>query len=142
MKTEIQALSTLITALLVFAAVAAASEGTGVVPSIRAITDDDNGATFACRVGQRIIVKIRNPATGGYNVVTPVFAPEILKLLTKKELPPEPAAIPRMGDFGTIVFELEIIGKGETDLTIEIARDWEVKKRPEEFLKVKMVASE
>jgi len=143
MENELQSLSIGITALLLFTALAATSPGwADFASSNRTITDADHGGTVACRVGQQITVKIRNPATGGYNIVTPVYNPEILKLLAKKELPPEPALFPKLGDFGTVVFEMEVIGKGETNLTIEIARDWEVNKRPEEFLKVKIKASE
>jgi predicted secreted protein len=103
------------------------------------ITELDNGRTFTFRVGEVITVRIPNPATGGYNIVTPVFDPGILKLRTKQELPPEPAPLPKLGDFGAMVFEFNVIGVGETNLDIQIARDWEVNKRPEEYLKVKIL---
>jgi len=130
-----------IKALIIFTALAVTSLGSAAAsPPSLTITDADNGGSFTCRVGELITVRTRNPATGGYNIVNPVFNPEILKLQAKKELPPEPAPFPKLGDFGTLVFEFEAIGVGETNLTIEIARDWEVNKSPEEYLKVKILA--
>lgn len=106
----------------------------------RMITQDDQGRTFTCRVGDKITASIGNPASGGYSIVTPVFDQRILKLLSRKELPPEPTPLPRFGDFGKIIFELEVIAGGETNLIIQIAREWEVNKPPEEYLKVKVIA--
>jgi predicted secreted protein len=129
-------------AVIILAALAVTSLGwAGTTSPSLTINDADNGRTFTCRVGEQITVRTRNPATGGYNIVNPVFNPEILKLQAKKELPPESAPFPKLGDFGSLVFEFEVIGVGETNLTIEIARDWEVNKNPEEYLKVKILAS-
>ena len=130
-----------IKALLMFAFLAVTAPGwADPAGANRLITEADQGRTFACRVGEKITVSIPNPATGGYNIITPVFDHRILQLLARKELPPEPAPVPKLGDFGKLVFELEVIGVGETNLVIQIARDWEVNKSPEEYLKVKIIA--
>jgi predicted secreted protein len=135
-----------ITAMIIFAAISSVSFtgcAANLPPPEQKITEADNGRTFTCRIGQKITVKIPDPATGGYNIITPVFNPKVLKLLTKRDLPPEPAPVPKLGDFGSIIYELEVIGAGKTDLAIQIARNWEeVSKRPEEYLKVKIVALE
>lgn len=128
-------------ALMMLAFIAVASLGLA-APSgpNRTITQADQGRTFACQVHDKLTVVIPNPASGGYNRVIPEFNPRILKLLSRKEVPPEPAPFPKLGDFGKIIFELEVIGEGQTDMVIRIARDWEINKSPEEYLKVKIKA--
>jgi predicted secreted protein len=102
------------------------------------ITEADGGETIACRVGETITVRISNPAAGGYDIVAEFFDPKILKLLARKEVPSESTPIPRYGDFGKIAFEFQAVGKGETDLVIRIARKWEVKINPVEYLRVRI----
>ena len=87
-----------------------------------------------------MVLNLRNPASGGYTVVTPVHDPHILKLVSRKVLPPEPAPFPKAGDFGKIIFEWEAAGVGETDLTVQISREWEKQKPPLDYLKVRIRA--
>lgn len=96
----------------------------GESPAKRVITEADQGRTITCHPGERITVRVRNSATGGYNIVTPVFDTKVLRLRNTKELAPEPAPFLNLGNFGTIVFDFEAAGHGGTLLTINIARDW------------------
>lgn len=107
-------------------------------PSPQMITEADAGRTIAVQRGEKFALKIRNPASGGYDIVTPIYDPGILKLASRKAIPPEPAPFPKLGDFGEIVFEFDTVGIGATDLAIQIARRGEVKKPSEEYLKVKV----
>lgn len=132
-STEMKEIKTLI----IVAALAVASLGRAdPPPANQTITEADGGRTIDCQVGETLTVRISDPATGGYGIVTQVFDRKILKLLARKELPPEPVSIARHGDFGKIVLEFQAIGTGETDLVIRIARKWEVKQHPEQYFRV------
>jgi predicted secreted protein len=111
---------------------------TNISPKIHTFTEKDQGRTLSLRVGEKLVLNLRNPASGGYNIVTPVYDPHILKLVSRKDIPPKPAPVRKLGDFGQIIFEWEAIDAGETDLTVNISREWEVKKQPLEYLKVKI----
>jgi predicted secreted protein len=108
----------------------------------RTITEADGGQTVCCQRGEALTVVISNPAAGGYDIVNAVFDPKILRLVARKELPPAFSPLPRYGDFGKIVFEFQSSAAGETDLVIRIARKWEVKKEPEEHLRVRIRVTE
>ncbi|MEW6387930.1 MAG: protease inhibitor I42 family protein [Thermodesulfobacteriota bacterium] len=110
-------------------------------PQVRMITDRDQGSTFTLPVGARLTVQVRNPADGGYTIVNPVFDGRVLKLRSRKDQPPDPARPRLLGDFGKIIFEMEVIGDGSTDLIIQIARPWEKDQAPQEFLKVRVNAT-
>jgi len=116
----------------------AVSGGASLAPPPRVITAADQGRTLACKLNDNLVLQLLNPASGGYDQVTPIFAARILRLVSRKELPPEPTPIPRSGDFGQIIFEFQAISPGETDLVIRIARKWEVKKPPEEYFKARI----
>ena len=102
------------------------------------ITETYRGGPLVVKIGEKTTLNLRDPASGGYSIVTPVFDARILKLLSTKHLPPTPTPVPRMGDFGRIVYEFQAIGVGETELAIQIARPWEKTQPPEEYLKVKV----
>ena len=104
----------------------------------RTISEADGGQTITCRLGEIITVRIRNPAAGGYDIVSEHFDPKILCLQARKEASPESTPVPRYGDFGKIVFELLAVGTGETDVVIRIARKWEIKEDPEEYFRVRI----
>jgi predicted secreted protein len=106
--------------------------------SRKIITEQDNGKTIILKVGERFVLNLRNPASGGYDVVTPVYDAHILKLVSRKDLPPEPTPFPKAGDFGKIVFTGEAAAVGETDLTVQIAREWEKQKPPLDYLQVRI----
>jgi len=122
--------ASLILAALLLAAAQAASG-----PVI--LHEKDRGRAVSLQVGQKLILYLRNPASGGYNTNPPEFDPVVLKLASQKKLPPEPQGPPRAGDFGQLFYEWEALGRGETDIIINIFRPWE-KKAPEEFWRVKV----
>ena len=99
--------------------------------------EKDRGRSVDLQVGQKLLLYLRNPASGGYNANPPVFDPAVLKLASQKKLPPESQKLPRAGDFGQLYYEWEAIGRGETDIIINIYRPWE-KKPPEEFWRLKV----
>jgi predicted secreted protein len=100
------------------------------------LTEKDGGKTVTLRVGERLALNLRNPGDGGYTVATPVYNKGVLKLLSRETLPGGPP--PTVGDFGRIVFTLEAEGAGETDLTVQISREWEKEKPPLDYVKVKV----
>jgi predicted secreted protein len=99
--------------------------------------EKDRGHTITMQVGQKLLLYLRNPASGGYNTNPPIFAPAVLKLGPQKKLPPEPHKPPRAGDFGQLFYEWQAIAKGQTEIIINIQRPWE-KKPPEEFWRVQV----
>ncbi|MHB8067388.1 MAG: hypothetical protein ACYDIC_05765 [Desulfobaccales bacterium] len=99
--------------------------------------EKDRGRAVTLKVGQKLILLLRNPASGGYNTNPPLFDAAVLKPGPQKKLPPEPRKTPLAGDFGQLFYEWEAAAPGETDIIINIYRPWE-KKAPEEFWRVKV----
>jgi predicted secreted protein len=118
------------------------SGGASISLQPRELTEEDAGRALTVKVGDTLALKLRNPASGGYDQVTPAFDGQVLKLVSRKDLPPEPSPVPRYGDFGKIVFEFRAISPGETDLVIRIARKWEMKPRPEEYFRARIRVQE
>jgi predicted secreted protein len=106
-------------------------------PGLQILKEKDRGRTIELQVGQKLILNLRNPASGGYNTNPPLFNKAILELLDQKKLPPEPHARPRVGDFGQFHYEWQAKEKGETEIIINIQRPWE-KKPPQEYWRVKV----
>ena len=111
----------------------ASSGGSG--PQI--LEEKDRGKTVDLKVGEKLILKLRNPASGGYTVNPPIFAAAVLELTAQKDIPPEPQARPRAGDSGRLFYEWQAKAAGETEIVINIFRPWE-KKPPAEFWRVKV----
>jgi predicted secreted protein len=99
--------------------------------------EKDRGQSVDLQVGQKLLLYLRNPASGGYSTNPPIFDPAVLKLGPQKKLPPEPQKPPRAGDFGQLFYQWQAIAKGQTEIIINIYRPWE-KKAPEEFWRVKV----
>ena len=124
----------LILAVLLAAWTLTAAAAAGPEPQI--LQEKDRGRTIDLQVGQKLILYLRNPASGGYNTNPPIFQPAILELRDQKKLPPNPQK-PLAGDFGQLYYEWQAKGRGETEIIINIQRTWE-KKAPEEFWRVKV----
>lgn len=107
-------------------------------PEAQILYEKDRGSTVTLKLGQRLRLYLRNPASGGYQTEPPIFAPGLLRLLAQKPIPPEPQPAPRMGDFGQLFYEWEAMGVGATDLVINIYRPLE-KKAPKEYWRVKVI---
>jgi len=107
------------------------------------LQENDRGKTITLQVGQKLLLYLRNPGSGGYNTNPPIFNAAILELRSQEKLPPAPQEPQRLGDFGQFYYEWEARKKGETEIIINIHRPWE-KKAPEEYwrVKVKVVSSE
>ncbi len=99
--------------------------------------EKDRGRAFTLKVGQKLLLYLRNPASGGYSTNPPVFDAAVLKLASQKKLAPEPRHPPRAGDFGQFFYEWEAMAPGQTEIIINIRRPWE-KKAPEEFWRVQV----
>lgn len=101
------------------------------------LKEKDRGRTIELKVGQKLTLYLRNPASGGYDTNPPLFDAAILKLVAQKKLAPEARERPRAGDFGQLYYEWQAAKKGETDIIISIQRPWE-KKPPQEYWRVKV----
>ena len=118
---------------------AAAGSGWGSqVPPAQVLTEQDIGKTVTLRVGEKLALDLRNPASGGYTVGTPVYDERVLKLLSRKNIPPAAATPPKLGDFGRIVFEFAAAAPGETNLSVRISREWEKETPPRDYVKVRV----
>jgi predicted secreted protein len=122
-------LAGLLAALLITAAQAA--------PAPVILHEKDRGHNFTLQVGQKLILYLRNPASGGYNTNPPIFAPAVLELKDQKKLDRDPQKPPLPGDFGQLYYEWQAKAKGQTEIMIKIQRPWE-KKPPEEFWRVQV----
>jgi len=122
-------LASFLTALSISGALAAAK------PVV--LQEKDRGRTVSLQVGQKLILNLRDPASGGYTANPPVFAAAVLRLESQEKLDPPAQQPPRLGDFGQLHYEWEAVGRGETDIIVNIYRSWE-KKAPEEFWRVKV----
>ncbi|MCX5892958.1 MAG: protease inhibitor I42 family protein [Deltaproteobacteria bacterium] len=107
-------------------------------PAAITLTEKDSGRTLTLKVGETLVLNLRNPGSGGYNVLPPVYDGEILALLSRKDIPPEKRPQPLMGDFGRIEFTWEARQPGTTEVTVNIARPWEKTKPPEQFMKIRV----
>jgi predicted secreted protein len=107
-------------------------------PAAHALTEKDSGRTVTLKVGETLLLDLRNPGSGGYKVLPPVYDGEILTLLSRRELPPTQS---RPGDFGRIEFVWQGRRAGDTEVTVNIARPWEKHKPPEKFWKVRVRVS-
>ena len=108
-------------------------------PAVQTLTEKDSGETVTLTVGDKLRLNLRNPASGGYTVLTPAYDANILKLSYRRDFPPEKRPQPRLGDFGRIEFVWEARQPGETEVTVNIARPWEKSKPPEQFVKIRVV---
>ena len=104
-------------------------------PKALILHEKDRGRTINLQVGQKLILNLRNPASGGYGVNRPTFNAAILKLLEQKTLAPK-KQMP--GNFGQLYYEWQALAKGQTEISIYIKRPWE-KKLPEEYWRVKVL---
>jgi predicted secreted protein len=99
--------------------------------------EKDRGGSFTLKLGEKLLLYLRNPQSGGYNLKDVMFDKAVLKLVSHQKLPPKPSPRPVMGDFGQFFYEWEAMGTGVTDIRITISRPWE-KKEPEEYWKVQV----
>jgi predicted secreted protein len=99
--------------------------------------ETDRGNSISLQVGQKLLLYLRNPGSGGYNTNPPIFNSAILELRDQKKKPRDPQKPPLPGDFGQLYYEWQAKARGETDIIINIFRPWE-KKPPEEFWRVKV----
>lgn len=107
-------------------------------PAAITLTEKDSGRTLTLKVGETLVLNLRNPGSGGYNVLPPVYDGEILALLSRKDIPPEKRPQPLMGDFGRIEFTWEARQPGATEVTVNIARPWEKTTPPAQFMKIRV----
>jgi len=105
------------------------------------LTERDDGRILILKPGDIIEMNFANPARGGYNIVNSIFDSSILELLSKREQPQEPSPIPKLGDFGRIIYEFKVVGLGQSDLAIQIGRDWEVNSQARDLVRVKTVVA-
>lgn len=109
------------------------------VPPPIVLTEKDTGTTVTLRVGEHLILDLRNPASGGYTQISPDYDPAVLKMLSRKQVPPQPAPKPRLGDFGRIILKWQAENPGETELIVRISRPWEKGKSPLPYVRLKVL---
>jgi len=103
------------------------------------LTEKDSGRTVTLKVGDQLLLNLRNPASGGYTTLAPTYDAKILTLLSRQDIPPEKRPTPRLGDFGRLEFTWEARQPGETAVTVNIARPWEKDKPPEQFVRIQVL---
>lgn len=106
------------------------------------LTEKDSGRTVTLKVGDRLRLNLRNPGSGGYAVLPPLYDHQVLTLLSREDIPPEKRPQPLMGDFGRIEFTWEARQPGATAVSVPIARPWEKDKPPEFFVKIQVVVAQ
>jgi predicted secreted protein len=121
--------------ILLLAALAAAPAGSANY-SPKLLTGKDNGKTLEIRVGERFTLDLRNPASGGFAEISPVFDPGVIRLVSQDLLPPLWTPEPKFGDFGRLVMVFEAVAAGNTDLTINVIRPRGRTKAPLPFMKI------
>ena len=99
------------------------------------LTEKDSGRLVTLKVGETLLLNLRNPGSGGYSVLPPVYDGGILTLRSRRDLPPTQS---RPGDFGRIEMVWQARQAGDTEVTVNIARPWEKHKSPEQFLKIRV----
>ena len=105
------------------------------------LTEGDDGRILSLKPGDIIEMNFPNPARGGYNVVNIIYDSSVLEILSKREQPQEPSPVPKLGDFGLIIYEFKVVGLGQSDLAIQIGRDWEVNSQARDLVRVKTVVA-
>jgi len=125
-----------ILALLIFILAAWTLTAAAAGPEPQILQEKDRGRTVDLQVGQKLILYLRNPASGGYDTNPPIFHTAILELTDQKKLFRN-SQKPLVGDFGQLYYEWQAKAKGQTDIIINIHRPWE-KKPPEKFWRVKV----
>ena len=125
---------------LLVGCLAAAHLGAQPPPAPR-ITEEYRGGPVTLRVGERLLLDLRNPASGGYRTLPPEFDVRVLKLVSERQVPREERHRGRMGDFGRLHFELEAVALGETEVKVLIFRPWEKGKTPEPYLRFRVVVA-
>ena len=99
------------------------------------LTEKDAGQTVTLKLGDTLVLNLRNPASGGYTVLAPAFNDKILTFMYRQDRAPEKA---RPGDFGRLEFAWQARQAGDTEVTVKIARPWETNKPPEQFMKIRV----
>ena len=99
-------------------------------PAALTLTEKDSGRTVTLKVGETLVLNLRNPASGGYNVLPPAFDDKILTFMYRRDLAPK-KALP--GDFGRLEFAWQARQAGDTEVTVNIARPWEKTHAPGAF---------
>ncbi len=127
-----------LTGFLVMALLLAAPPVLAAAPATYTLTEKDSGRMVPLKVGDKLLLNLRNPASGGYTVLPPVYDAKILTLLSRQDLPPEKRPMPLLGDFGRLEFTWEAREPGETEVTVNIARPWEKTKPPEQFVRIRV----
>ena len=107
-------------------------------PAAVTLTEKDSGRTVTLKVGESLVLNLRNPASGGYNVLPPALDDKILTFMYRRDLAPK-KALP--GDFGRLEFTWQARQPGDTEVTVNIARPWEKDKPPEQFVKIRVIVS-
>ncbi len=118
------------------------SLGAETAGKVQVTTEHQQGQTVSLKVGEKWVLEIRNPASGGYSQVTPVYDQSILKLAATEKLPRETTPKPLMGDFGKLRFSWEALKAGETEVVIRISRPWEKDVAPLEYTKNRVVVTD
>ena len=98
------------------------------------ITERDTGRSYTYKVGKKFRIEVPDPGDG-HQFKDPQFDPKVLKLLGRKVTPHEKSK-QMPGDVGQVVFTLEAVGAGKTELAVHFFNPKEKNQEPMEMLKV------
>jgi predicted secreted protein len=92
------------------------------------LTAVDNGKSYTVRVGDRVIIRLPEPAAGGGHLWQVEHLDSEIVALESKEIepPPQPpAASPRAGADRTAILTFTARGPGQTAIELKAARPWD-----------------
>ena len=104
----------------------------------RVLKGEDNGTRIQCAVGEKFSVTLASNPTTGYQWDVAEADESVLKLLRTEYTADRPRMI---GSGGMETFTFEVVGRGETTLTLVYHQPWE-KYEPSQTFTVQVVADQ
>ena len=98
--------------LLAIFLIAMAAAAHSAAPGPVTLQEKDRGKTITLQVGEKLLLYLRNPGSGGYNTNPPIFNATVLELVSQKKMPRDPQKPPLPGDFGQFYYEWAAKGRG------------------------------
>lgn len=99
---------------------------------VRLMLDGGTSEGACLSVGETLVMDVRNPMSGGYDIVDVGYDNRILILLDRSVIR---ATSGLSGDFGRIRLVFKANGAGRSEIVLLIARPWEKNIPPTEYVR-------